>query len=61
LTYAFVKDLTCFLFNDSLLLTFRVRTHVPFTKFAEEHLVFYELVEDLVNATISDVSDFQRK
>lgn len=61
LTYAFVKDLTLFLFNDSLLLTFRVRKHFPFTKFTEETLVYYELVEDLISLTLADVSDFQRK
>lgn len=31
-TYAFVKDLTCFLFNDGLLLAYRIKKHFPFTK-----------------------------
>lgn len=32
LTYAYVKDLTCFLFNDAILLAYRIKKHFPFTK-----------------------------
>jgi hypothetical protein len=32
LTYAYVKDLTVFLFNDGLLLAYRVTRHLPFTR-----------------------------
>jgi hypothetical protein len=31
-TYKFVKDITCFLFNDSLLLAYRIKKHFPFSK-----------------------------
>ena len=31
-TLNFVKEITCFVFNDSILLAYRVKRHFPFTK-----------------------------
>ena len=31
-TYAGVKDVSCFLFNDGLMLAYRIIKHMPFTK-----------------------------
>jgi hypothetical protein len=31
-TYTHMKDITCFLFNDLLILTYRIRKHFPYLK-----------------------------
>jgi hypothetical protein len=60
-TLQFVKEITCFVFNDSVLIAYRVRRHFPFTKYSVENLVYCDLVEDLLDLTIIDVLDSDRK
>ncbi|CAF0730595.1 unnamed protein product [Brachionus calyciflorus] len=60
LTLKFVKEITCFLFNDGLLIAYRINQHFPFIKHSEEALIFYDLIDELYNVEIIDLVDIKR-
>ena len=62
LNLSFVKDITCYLFNDGLLIAYRVKRHFPFTRLIfKKFIVPYYLFGWFLNSFKKVIKKFQKK